>query len=362
MRVIALSQPVEVGEREYSYQLSAGKRYVVNNREAEALARSPMARYLNENEKFYVGLVRPDSWSGKRVIFYVTAGVGDWLVLSAAISKIKKLGGVPFVACGARHKTLFAGNPDTDVIPWPIGLEDLQRFEFPVLLEGIYTRSWIGENAYDALFDLLGIEGTPDEKRPVFNISNEEARRRDSWLKSQGVEGYIAIQPLAESEGRSMPLPVIRMVLKAAAAVARERGWKVVVLHHTPFEVEIEQAIREFGAVNLAGKTPDCREFGVIIGGAKAFIGPDTSGLHFSHACNVPSVGLWASYSPSTRNAKYDPATIFLWHPERCRHAPCFSRGFLPDKCPEGKSQQHCAVFDGLSYDEIREALFDALG
>jgi ADP-heptose:LPS heptosyltransferase len=111
-------------------------------------------------------------------------------------------------------------------------------------------------------------------------------------------------------------------------------------------------------AINVATAINNIRLFGSIIGGASLVLGPDSSALHFAAAFEVPALGFWGPFSPGSRTAYY-PNQIHLYHPELCPASPCYN--YLPElpvtKCPRGTAQTSCEVFEGISYEEIAEAI-----
>ncbi len=203
-------------------------------------------------------------------------------------------------------------------------------------------------------------------KRPTIILQKADLDVRTKWLAQVSAAvnksldaGYIFFQISATNKVRSLPSSVIEKALYALDQYAEKLQIPLLVTDNKPLLPEISQMVKRTpSAINLASAINHVRLLISLIAGATTVVGPDSSALHIAAAFEVPTVGIWGPFSPESRTLYY-PRQIHLFHPQRCPHAPCFN--YLPElpvtKCPDGLGQQHCAVFDGVSPEEIFEAL-----
>jgi ADP-heptose:LPS heptosyltransferase len=336
-----------------------------------------LAPYLSE-----LAAKRPANWRGKRVLFYRNRGIGDQLIASAASRFFSEtLNAHCFQAAERVHEPLWLGNPyiSGSAFAMPLHLDTIYRSKGPGFLSGAFFLESVSEwdsdgeqaNVYDRLFAMLGLDPArvgAKYKRPSLTLRATDLSLRDAWLKKVGAafgtsleRGYLFLQIAGTNKVRSLPNPVIEKTLYALNDYANKLQIPILVTDSKALApAVVEMVKRTERAINLAGGISSVRLLISLIAGASVVVGPDSSALHVAAAFEVPAVGIWGPFSPQSRTLYY-PRQIHLFHPEYCALAPCYN--YLPDlpyaKCPRGLEQPHCEVFEGVSVQEIFEALKD---
>jgi Glycosyltransferase family 9 (heptosyltransferase) len=323
---------------------------------------------------------RPSNWRNKRVIFYRNRGIGDQLIASSASRFFSEtLNAHCYQACDRVHEPLWLGNPfiNGSAFTMPLHLDTIYRAKGPGFVSGAFFLESVSEwdsdgeqaNVYDRLFGMLGLDPArvpAKYKRPTITLRATDLSLRDAWLKKVGAavnasleSGYLFLQIQGTNKVRSLPLPVIEKALYALNEYAAKLQIPILVTDSKPLTPAVAEMVKRTDhAINLAAGIGSVRLLVSLIAGATVVVGPDSSALHIAAAFEIPSVGIWGPFSPEAR-ALYYPRQIHIFHAERCAHAPCYN--YLPDlpytKCPKGLEQPHCEVFDGVSAEEIFEAL-----
>lgn len=390
MRIITFSKKVSLlsktGDQVSDLVCNPGERLIFNDDTALSIQQDPgSARYIetvNDLSPYLRELDgrRPSHWRKKRVLFYRNRGIGDQLIASAASHFFAEmLGAECFQAVDRVHESLWRGNPYIGGGPalMPIHLDLVYRAKDPGFVNGAFFFETISEwdsdseqpNVYDRLFAMLGLDPAriPAKfKRPTIVLQTADLESRAHWLKKvqtalgKSLEsGYIIFQVRATNKVRTLPDKLIEKALQALNDYAGKLQIPVLVTDNQPFSAYVTEMIKRTpNAINLAGAIPSIRLFMSLIAGATVVLGPDSSALHIAAAFEIPSIGIWGPFSPESR-ALYYPRQIHLFHAEQCAQAPCFN--YLPDmpvtKCPNGIAQQSCEVFEGITVDEIFEAL-----
>jgi ADP-heptose:LPS heptosyltransferase len=390
MRIITFSKRVTVTTKTPHYTAeipcNPGERLVFDDDNALSIQQDAgSARYIHEVSDLtpYVQEMnsrRPSHWRNKRVLFYRNRGIGDQLIASAASRFFTEmLGAQCFQASDRVHEPLWISNPFIGgaAISMPMNLDVIYRARGAGFVAGAFFLESISEwdsdgeqsNVYDRLFGILGLDPgrvAAKFKRPTLILQKQDIEFRDKWLRqlTQAVNrscenGYIFFQVRGTNKVRSLPDPVIEKALFALNEYAEKLQIPIFVADNKPFSPAIcDMLKRTKMALNIAGAINHIRLFVSLIAGATTVLGPDSSATHIAAAFEIPCVGIWGPFSPESRTAYY-PRQIHIFHPEQCANAPCFN--YLPDlpvaKCPDGIRQQHCAVFDAVTPEEIFEAL-----
>lgn len=322
----------------------------------------------------------PASWRQAKVLIYRNRGIGDQLIVSAASRFFsEKLGSTCFQAVDRVHEPIWISNPFIGLAPllMPLHLDILYRANGPAFVQSAFFFESVSEwdsdgeqaNVYDRLFAMLGFD--PDQigpkfKRPFIALQKTDIDARLKYLvkfgaitKNSLLGGYIFFQIRGTNKVRSLPLAVIKKALIALDNYAEKLALPILVADDQPLNPEIAELVKSTKmAVNVAGSIHNVRLFITLVAGATVVIGPDSSAIHIAAAFEIPAIGIWGPFSPMSRT-RYYPRQIHIFHPEHCPRAPCFN--YLPDlpvqKCPKGLAQQHCEVFEGVTAQEIFEAL-----
>jgi Glycosyltransferase family 9 (heptosyltransferase) len=390
MRVITFAKRVTVttksGDHIEQIGCNPGERLIFNDDDALSIQQDPgSARYILEvsDLKPYLAEMesrQPSNWRKSRVLFYRGRGVGDQLIVSAASRFFTEmLGATCFQATDRIHEPIWIGNPyiGSAALAMPIHLDTVHRARGPLFVQGAFFFESITEwdsdgeqpNVYDRLFTMLGLDPgriVAKFKRPTLVLQKQDIDVRTKWLQQVAAatnkpcdNGYIVFQFRSTNKVRSLPAVIVEKALFAINEYAEKFQIPILVTDNKPLSPEILEIVKRTKmAINVANSINYVRLFIGLIAGASAVVGPDSSAIHIAAAFEIPAIGIWGAYSPESRTAYY-PRQIHLFHAERCPNAPCFN--YLPDlpfmKCPHGLEQQYCEVFDGVSPDEIFEAL-----
>ncbi len=314
---------------------------------------------------FYMSHVRrPQNWRGKRVLFYRNRGIGDQLI-SSALSRFfsEMLKAQCYQLSDRIHELLWCGNPYIygQPVRLPLSIDSLIRVNGKPFFDWFFPMESVSEfdteieqgNVYDRLFAQLGFDPSripEDYKRPYWALTEKDLEDTKT-----PTEPYVAFQLRATNVGRTIPLTTMAIVLSELDKL----GLPILCMDDDPLDAELAKLIGCFkNARDISGQTKTVRNYGTLIRMAKLVVGPDSSAIHFAASGAVPCISMWGSFHPDSR-VKYYKNHVALFHPEYCQHAPCFNwEEHLPyHKCPNGKEQKNCAVFDGVQPEEIATAI-----
>jgi Glycosyltransferase family 9 (heptosyltransferase) len=390
MRVITFAKRVKVatksGDAVLEIGCNPGERLIFNDDDALSIQNDPgSARYIEQISDLrpYLSEMesrQPPNWRKQRILFYRGRGVGDQLIVSAASRFFTEmLGATCFQATDRIHEPIWIGNPYVNgaAIAMPINLDVVYRSKGPLFVQGAFFLESITEwdsdgeqpNVYDRLFTMLGLDSgrvAPKFKRPTVILQKQDIDVRIKWLKQVAAatnkscdNGYIVFQFRSTNKVRTLPTEVIEKALFAINQYAEKFQIPILVTDNKPLLPDIAEIVKRTKmALNVANAINHVRLFIGLIAGATAVVGPDSSAIHIAAAFEIPAVGIWGAYHPESRTLYY-PRQIHLFHPEQCPNAPCFN--YLPDlpfqKCPRQLDQKYCEVFEGVTPDEIFEAL-----
>jgi ADP-heptose:LPS heptosyltransferase len=341
------------------------------------------ARYIHEVSDLspYIEEIRkPTHWAKKRVLFYRNRGIGDQLICSAASRFFTEMLGAECHQLADRvHEPIWGYNPYIQgaALSVPMHLDTVFRAKGTPFFQGAFFFESITEwdsdgeqpNVYDRLFSMLGLDParvSSKFKRPIISLQKPDVDKRIQWLQQVGsavnkscANGYIFFQPRATNKPRSLPNSLIEKVLFAANEYAEKLQIPILVADDKVLDPEIFDMVKRTPmAINVATAINHVRLLLSIICGATTVIGPDSAALHIAAAHEVPAVGIWGPFEPNSR-CQYYLRQIHIHHKELCDNSPCYN--YLPElpypKCPRGAEQPHCECFDGVSIDEILEAI-----
>jgi len=390
VRIITFSRKVTVVTKCAGFSAdipcNGGERLIFDDDNALSIQQDPgSARYIDSvsDLKPYLDEIqsrRPPHWRKAKVLFYRNRGIGDQLIISAASRFFSEmLGAQCFQASERVHEPIWFGNPyiGSAAFSMPLHLDCVYRTKSPNFVSGAFFCESVSEwdsdseqaNVYDRLFSMLGLDPArvaPKFKRPTVTLHKSDLDVRDQWLAKVGAalnkslqNGYLFFQIQGTNKIRSLPVGTIEKALYVLNQYAEKLAIPILVTNDKPFSAEIVEMIKRTPmAINLATAISSVRLLLSLIAGATTVVGPDSSALHIAAAFEIPAVGIWGPFSPESRTLYY-PRQIQLFHAERCPHAPCFS--YLPElpvmKCPRGLEQRYCEVFEGVTCEEIFDAL-----
>jgi hypothetical protein len=306
---------------------------------------------------------RPAKFRDKRVLFYRNRGIGDQLIascLSRFFSVVLKA--KCFQLADRNHELLWCGNPFIGGTPvrFPLNVSRLIRkdrdYDWFMPMESVseYDNSREQGNVYDRMFALAGFdpEEIPAEyKRPYWAMTQKDIEESKEFCSAP----YIAFQIRATNPGRTLPLQVVDLVLSRL----NEIGLPILCMDSLPFRQDVKKVIDGYkNAKDVSGRFTNERQYGTVCSMANLVVGPDSSAIHFAACFDVPCISLFGPFDPRSRVRDYNNH-IAIWSQENCPSAPCFNFAEeLPyHKCPDGPQQKHCAVFSGVTSDQISDAI-----
>lgn len=327
----------------------------------------------------------PHCWVNKKVLFYRGCGLGDELIMTAVVRYFREiLHAEPYVLCPAMNRPIWGHDFEhsdslmSHPLFTPIHLDAVYRasgrafFDYSFFLESVseWDTDQEQENVYDRVYRMCGIDSfkvSAKYKRPYIRLGHHDRSEYESW-KSQLASvfpsldlssGYIVVQVGPKNPIRDLSEAKSLEVLNSLAGL----GLQVVVVDDKPLVGPIAAFVASTpGFVSLCGVIPHLRLLFSLVGHAKLVIGPDSFIGHVAAGLDIPSIGIYGPISPESRS-KYYPNHIPVWHNELCPYAPCFSfSGFPAHKCPRGKEQKSCEVFEGVSAKEIQAAAVELAG
>ena len=317
--------------------------------------------------EFYVDVSRmrrPAKFRGRRILFYRNGGIGDQLIASCLSRFFSvELKAHCYQLADPQHQPLWCWNEFIHGQPvrFPMSIDSLIRrsgpfydWIFPMESVSQYDNDQEQGNVYDRLFAIAGFD--PDEipaeyKRPYWAITKRDLEETREFY----VEPYIAFQFRATNFGRTLPLPVIDLVLSRLNQI----GLAIIVMDDRPLEPDLKKVVENYKNVkDVTGRLKNVRHFGAVVSMARLVVGPDSAAIHFAGCIDVPCISLFSTFSPESRVRDYKNH-VAIWPAEKCNHAPCFN--FMEElpyhKCPDGEQQRYCAVFEGVTGDKINEGL-----
>ena len=316
---------------------------------------------------FYLEHVRrPEKFRGKRVLFYRNRGIGDQLIASALSRFFNQMLKAQCYQLSDRiHELLWCGNQFIfgQPVRFPVSIDALIRPHGHAFYDWFFPLESISEfdseqeqgNVYDRMFSQAGFDPSriPDEyKRPYWAITQKDLEETKQYY----IEGpYIAFQVRATNPVRTFPDHVLDLILSRL----NEIGMPILCLDELPLPPSVKKIVESYkNARDISGRLKTSREYGAVISMAKLVVGPDSSAIHFAGVLDLPCISFWSVINPDAR-IKYYKNSVPIFHADLCGHAPCFNYMMeLPyHKCPDGKEQKHCAVFDGVSADQIDAAI-----
>lgn len=361
-----------------------GERYIVDDFCMNQLVQGiPDALYEYSDLAPLLRREMPINWAGKRVLFWRGCGLGDELMLSAVVRYFREvLHAEPYIMCPAMHRPIWGHDLEhSDSISshpalMPIHLDAVWRaagrpfFDYAFFLESVteWDADQEQENVYDRMYRLCGIDPfkvSAKYKRPYIDLTDHDRAEFGSWKKQLAeiglnlAGGYIVVQMGPKNPIRDLPEKKSLEVLDALSGC----GLQVVVVDDKPLVGPISAAMSTFpGFYSLCGMIPHIRHLFSLVNQAKLVVGPDSFVLHVAAGLDIPSISFFGPVSPESRS-KYYPNHHAVWHHELCPHAPCFSfNGFPANKCPKGKEQKSCEVFEGVTGSELRWLVAQVVG
>lgn len=317
-----------------------------------------------------------------KILLIRPGGIGDALLLAAAIDSIKKT--YPQICI-----TVLAERRNAAVFPLVPGVDEVFRYDRPCeffrALRGRYdavidTEQWyrlsavaarlvrapikIGfdtnerrrmfthgirydQNAYEpdsfsALLKPLGVDSRQDDGAVTVSLPEQAVIRARQLLQPLGSDAFVAMFPGASIDEKRWGAGRFRLVAKRLS----EGGFKVVVVGGR--EDRKDGDIIAGGAgLNLAGRTT-LAETAAVIARSRLVVSGDSGVLHLAAGLDIPTVSL------------FGPSSVAKWAPRGDKHivlnhflscSPCSRFGSIPS-CP---LDARCIA--DISPDEVIDAI-----
>lgn len=195
----------------------------------------------------------------------------------------------------------------------------------------------------DALCGLLkplGIAAHAD--RLEYEVTPEERKAADDFLKAEGVDGTRPLALIAPGSGWSGKNWFPERFGSVAEWLVSEKGFQVAWVGGAEETALVPESRAE--DTNWIGRTP-LPLLVAVIGQAALFVGNDGGLLHFAAALDVPTVSIWGPTSPGKwgpkgpihrqlRKVERCEGCIYWDYREHCRHDhACMKAVSVADMC-----------------------------
>lgn len=280
----------------------------------------------------------------RKLLFYVTGRIGDTIMHTAIVHRIKQL----FPSCEidvvTRYDSIYHHNPDirtTKIEPFiwtPITNEE---YDATIFIDDLVAnmRNADQPSAFEALHAALNLPFVKHLTTPKIHLKrDDEIRATMTLAKIPDERGEVYETSLhlvlglhSSSETRDIPK---EKWAEIASYYAKKYG-KEIGEHFTIYGISdsakadyIHDAIFAAGVKNYVPvhSLLDFRALASLIRRAICVISVDTSIVHMAAAVGSPCVALMTTVPPNKRLDCY-PLAVGLWNPSACDFAPCYWKG-----------------------------------
>ena len=217
----------------------------------------------------------------------------------------------------------------------------MQRFPFNNDAEGC----WDGEFVAGQLAAGLGVPLPIEHRCEVSSPNEDEVAQVDSLLKNAGVSSpYVVVVPFTDS-GVSLSFEVVFAIV---SYIRKKYGYSVIFVNAKKDPL-IERCVREVGegVFDFAGKTNLMQLIALLKGAAYGFT-VDTGLMHIMGTFSIPMVAVFTSDLPEI----WAPKENCLPIRNPCPHSPC--RGAARQACTGDKCNKYLNISEICSaIDEI---------
>lgn len=243
------------------------------------------------------GWLRPET---KNTLIMRSGAIGDLLMLTPALAAYKKAtGNNVALSCFPQHYSIFEHNSLVDeLLPYPFPVSDLSRFSEVIDL-GNTMETDHTHLAHDVFAKALGVTTPLDDYRPSYVISLPEIEAAKKHLFSG--RPNLAVQPVASIPNRSYPADKMLPALYEL----EKRGWGIIILGRKGQITDLPPPLQTPYVRNLAPLDLSLRESAAVLNGCDAFLGPDSSFMHFAAAFNIPAISLHGPFPWQIRTKEY---------------------------------------------------------
>ena len=321
-------------------RLEAGKRYVMEPRavggflmrldgRASVEAIDLLPYYPNEN------------YNHKTLTVIRAGGIGDILMLTPLLkAMVAKWPDAHIeVCCGSRSS--FCLPPEVDWVPYPATYESLQEKDGILNLTGVIEKEF-EKHGVHAFGEAAGFKDLPLKLHyePDSSLVGDMKIRYPKKAKNR-----IAIQAKASSPIRTYPHTSDLIYILVQAGIE-------VVLLGEPHSIIVDQPHPLI--TNISADALDMEDSVALASLCDLLIAPDSSFVHFGCAMNIPTIGIYGSFSYSIRKTDGHPANYFYEARGEC--SPCNHHGEGGEAWPSHgpcKRSGFCNVLAGIPAERI---------
>lgn len=321
-------------------KLEAGKRYVMEPRavggflmrldgRASVEAIDLLPYYPNEN------------YNHKTLTILRAGGIGDILMLTPLLkAMVAKWPDAHIeVCCGSRSS--FCLPPEVDWVPYPATYESLQEKDGILNLTGVIEKEF-EKHGVHALGEAAGFKDLPLRLHyePDSALVGEMGIRYPKKAQKR-----VGIQLKASSPIRTYPHTSDLIYILVQAGVE-------VVLFGEPHTIIIDRPHPLL--TNASADGLDMEDSAALASLCDLLIAPDSAFVHFGCAMNVPTIGIYGSFSYSIRKTDGHPSNYFYEARGEC--SPCNHHGEGGEKWPSHgpcKRSGFCNVLAGIPAERI---------
>ncbi len=335
MHLLTLSEPVFLGKTlgvlaEGEWLMHDQNAFEIANLAARGTARMTSIAFNPEFQQLGRDAGEPES-----TLIMRSGAIGDLLMLSPALKAWKaKTGQKVSLCCFPHHFPIFEGDPTVDeLVPYPLRWTDSKLYTNIISLENTMELNH-DEHATDVFAKALDVAIPLSDYRPTFRSTESEIELAKKHLFTN--RPNIALQMRASVPTRDyQPNQWLEVIVGL-----QNRGWGVLLLGRKgqipPVPPQFNSPfIRDLSALDLT-----LRESAAVLANCDAFIGVDSSFMHFAGALEIPAVSLHGPFAWQIRTAHYPKNRALSgrgdcagcnWHLHAGRHfppnKPCSTRG-----------------------------------
>lgn len=240
------------------------------------------------------------------ILIMRSGAIGDLLMLTPALAARKKKSSRKIaLSCFAHHNSIFDHSDLVDeLVPYPFPLERLKEFSEVIDLGNVMEMDHT-QPAQDIFAKALGVSTPLTDYRPSYVITIREILAGKKHLFTG--RPNLAVQPVASIPNRNYPADL----LVPALMKLEQRGWGIIILGRKGQVQQLPPQLNTPYVRNLSVHDLPLRDSVAVLNSCTAFLGPDSSFMHFAAALNVPSVSLHGPFPWQIRAHGY-PRNIAL--------------------------------------------------
>lgn len=306
---------------------------------------------------------RGEPLDGKRLFVWRSGGLGDLLFISPLLAELKRRHPTCEIVFGSLPKNLpvLLNNPHVDdLVAPPVPRSYLERFDYHLEFEGtIETSKDAALHAVDLFANHAGVSIADDaNKLPVYVVGQQERLRAHRAIKAAKLKPnkrpLIVAQAAASVILRSYPPQHMGEVFRALTGA----NCDVAVVGGAS---QFDPAWIMPGVVNFCGRFANVREAVALLSKAAAFIGPDSSFVHFAAALGIPTVALYGPFPGAVRTAFYPKCVTLEADAAICPHFPCMAHSPAPCRLAQEMKQTASPCLEAIAPATVAAAAFQIL-